>query len=183
MKGLIFTEFLEMVNDVFSAEMVENIIDASNLPNQGAYTNIGTYDYQELIRLVQNLSLATNTSVSELEITYGKYLFKKLLNHYYQLVSSTQSTLEFLQQVDRHIHVEVLKLYPEAELPRFECNMVNPACMTMEYRSNHPFADLAEGLILGCAEHFNEKIHIQRKKLAPKEGKKNVTLFTLTKEG
>lgn len=180
MKGLIFTEFLEMVSEVFSPEMVENIIDASDLSTQGAYTDIGTYDYQELIRLVSNLSLATKISIPELEITYGKYLFKKLLTRYFDLVSRTQSTFEFLRQVDQHIHVEVLKLYPDAELPRFECTTLSPTSMAMEYRSNHPFESLAEGLILGCAEYFNEKINIERQKLAPKNGKNNVVLFTLT---
>ena len=183
MKGMIFTEFLEMVEEVFSPEMVERIIEASDLPNDGAYTDVGTYDYQELIRLVTNLGVATGLPIPELEITYGKYLFTKLLGRYSEFVAQTQSTFDFLQQVDQQIHVEVLKLYPEAELPRFECVLKSPDCMTMEYRSNHPFADLAEGLILGCAEYFNEKIHIERQRLPPKEGKTQVVLFTLTREG
>lgn len=182
MKGMIFTEFLEMVSEVFSPEMLEIIIEASDLPSQGAYTDLGTYNHEELIRLVSNLSLATNISISELEMTYGKYLFSKLLTRYSDLVTRTQSTFEFLQTVDQHVHVEVLKLYPEAELPRFKCAIVSPVCMTMEYSSNHPFSDLAEGLILGCAEHFNEKINIQRQKLPTKDGKKNITLFRLTKK-
>lgn len=182
MKGMIFTEFLDMVSEVFSPEMVEDIIERSNLQSQGAYTDIGTYDHQELIRLVKNLSIATHVSISELEITYGKFLFRKLFNRYSDLVSSVQTTFDFLRQVDEHVHVEVLKLYPEAELPKFECNVVSPASMTMEYRSNHPFSDLAEGLILGCAEHFNEKMIIQRQKLLPKDGKSNVVLFTLSRQ-
>ena len=40
----------------------------------------------------------------------------------------------------------------------------------------------AEGLILGCAEHFKEKISVGRVQLAPKDGKTNVVLFTLSKE-
>lgn len=182
MKGMIFCDFLEMVDDVFSPEMVENIIESSDLPNEGAYTDIGTYDYQELVRLVTHLSKATSIPIPQLEVTYGKYLFTKLLDRYSDLIKSAHSTFEFLQQVDEHIHVEVLKLYPEAELPRFECTIKNPQSMMMEYRSNHPFADLAEGLILGCSEHFNEQMNIQREKLAPKDGKKNVVLFTLSKQ-
>ena len=180
---MIFTEFLGMVEEVFSPQMVEDIIQASQLENEGAYTDVGTYDYQELIRLITNLSIATNIPVSELEVTYGKYLFKKLLNRYSEFVSHTQSVFDFLQHVDQQIHVEVLKLYPEAELPRFECAFKSPNCMTMEYRSNHPFSNLAEGLILGCAKHFNEFIKIESQKLPPKDGKSHVVLFTLTKEG
>lgn|SRR3990167_1295590 len=181
MKGLIFVEFLDMVGTVFSPIMVEEIIDASDLPSGGAYTTVGTYDHHELLSLIASLSKATKIPRSELEITYGQYLFKKLLHRYSELIAHTNSTFEFLQQVDQHIHIEVSKLYPDAELPRFECRMRSNNCMTMEYRSNHPFADLAQGLILGCALHFNETINVKRKKLAPKEGQKNVVLFTLTK--
>ena len=62
--------------------------------------------------------------VSTLEVEYGKFLFGKLLNRYPDIVQNAQSTFKFLQLVDEHVHVEVLKLYPEAELPRFECTRI-----------------------------------------------------------
>lgn len=182
MKGMIFTEFFEMVDETFSPEMVEKIIDASNLATKGAYTEIGTYDYQELVKLVTNLSRFTNIPIPELEVAYGKYLFKKLLNRYSHVASNVNSSFEFLSHVDQHVHVEVLKLYPDAELPRFECAIISPNQMIMEYRSNHPFASLAEGLILGCGEYYHEKLSIKQQKLPPKMGKQNVVLFTLSKE-
>ena len=61
MKGMIFTEFLEMVENAYGWEVQENIIDAAALPNDGAYTAVGTYDHQELVSLVVALSkLMTN---------------------------------------------------------------------------------------------------------------------------
>jgi hypothetical protein len=183
MKGIIFTGFLEMVEEVFSLEIVDDIINSSELPNQGAYTDIGTYDYQELLRLITNLSVITGKSISELEIAYGQYLFTRLLNRYSKLVNNCNTTFDFLQEGDQHIHVEVLKLYPDAELPRFICDLKNPYCMTMEYRSNHPFADLAQGLILGCAQYFQETIHIEQQSIEPKKQMLNEVLFTLTKQG
>lgn len=183
MKGMVFCDFLEMVDKVFSPEVVENIIDLSNLPNKGAYTDIGTYDHKELLRLVSNLSTITGVPISTLEVEYGKYLFKKLYNRYTDIVQNANSTFNFLQQVDQHIHVEVLKLYPEAELPRFECTMLSPKSMTMKYSSNHPFADLAEGLIQGCADHYQEVITLKRQKLPAENNKINVELFTLLKQG
>jgi hypothetical protein len=35
----------------------------------------------------------------------------------------------------------------------------------MLYRSTRPFADLAEGLIMGCIEHLGECIDVQREDL------------------
>lgn len=181
MKGMIFTDFFEMVENVFSPEMLEKIIQESDLPNKGAYTDVGTYDHQELIRLVTNLSKATGAPIPDLELAYGKFLFTKLLNRYTKFVLSSKSVFEFLYQVDNHIHVEVLKLYPDAELPRFECSDKTPHSMTMKYQSNHPFSKLAEGLILGCAEYFKEKIDIKSKELGASNGKAFNVLFTLTK--
>ena len=45
MKGVIFTEFLEMVESHFSPEMADRIITAARLPSGGAYTAVGTYDH------------------------------------------------------------------------------------------------------------------------------------------
>ena len=181
MKGLIFTEFFDMVGNVFSPEMVENIIEDAKLPNKGAYTDVGTYDHQELIRLVTALSQRTKMSIPDLELTYGKYLFTQLKKRYGKLIQQANNTFDFLWQVDKHIHVEVLKLYPEAELPRFNCTDLGPNAMSMTYHSNHPFEKLAEGLILGCAESFGDKIHIESKNLGPSETKNNF-LFTITME-
>ena len=41
MKGIIFTEFIEMVEDKFGFEVADNIITNSNLPSGGAYTAVG----------------------------------------------------------------------------------------------------------------------------------------------
>lgn len=180
---MIFTEFFTMVEETFSPEMVEKIIDESNLPNKGAYSDVGTYDYKELINLVTNLSVATGISIPELQIAYGKYLFKRFLKRYPDLILNSKSSFEFLKHVDDHIHVEVLKLYPDASLPRFECEMINPNRMSMVYKSNHPFAHLAEGLILGCAEHFNEKVDIQINDLGETKDQKFNFNFLLNKQG
>ena len=72
MKGVVFTEFLEMVEEKFSPEMVDTIIGASDLPSQGAYTSLGTYDHNEMIQLVTHLSKETNIAVPDLIRTFGR---------------------------------------------------------------------------------------------------------------
>jgi len=91
-QGIVFTEFLDMVEDRFTPEVADRMITAAAVPSDGAYT----------------------------------------------------------------IHVEVRKLYPDAELPTFTCDTSTPGRLTMLYRSSRPFADLAEGLIAGCIAHFCE---------------------------
>ena len=55
MKGIVFTEFLEMVEETFGLETVDTIIENSNLPSEGIYTSVGTYDFNEMVSLITAL--------------------------------------------------------------------------------------------------------------------------------
>ena len=170
MKGVVFTEFLEMVEDRFSAEMADRIIESSNLPSRGAYTSLGTYDHAEIVRLVSQLSAATGIAPPVLTHAFGKYLFSRFVALYPRVFDGVDSSYALLEKVEGTIHVEVRKLYPDAELPRFECHIPEPGRLTMIYRSPRGFADLAGGLIEGCIEHFGEKIDIQKEDLSDGHG-------------
>ena len=56
MKGIIFTDFLELVEEKFGLEMVDTIIEASELESNGVYTGVGTYSFGEMVQLLGNLS-------------------------------------------------------------------------------------------------------------------------------
>ncbi len=53
MKGVIFTEFIEMLELQQSPTFVDDLLDSSDLQSGGAYTAVGTYDARELTVLVQ----------------------------------------------------------------------------------------------------------------------------------
>lgn len=165
MKGIVFTEFLGMVEDRFGPDTVERIIEESALPSGAAYTTVGTYDHRELLQLVGRLSTATGLPAPVLVRTFGQHLFGRFTHAYPNFFNDVESAFDFLGKVDNYIHVEVLKLYPDAELPRFDYAYPGPGRMEMVYRSRCPFSDLAEGLILGCIEHFGQPIELTRTNL------------------
>lgn len=162
MKGVVFTEFLEMVEETFSIETADRIIEASDLSTDGAYTAVGTYDYEELAQLVTHLSRETDTPVAELLRAFGRRLFGSFHRLYPGFFEGIASAFDFLQRVESYIHVEVMKLYGDAELPTFAYEMRSPDELVVEYRSTRPLADLAEGLIEGCIAHFAEGVRIDR---------------------
>jgi hypothetical protein len=162
MKGIVFTEFFELVDDKFSIETSENLIQMSNLPSEGVYTSVGTYDVQEMMTLVRNLSTITNISVADLLKTFGKYLFNCFLRAFPDFFVGIRSSLDFLPRVQGYVHLEVKKLYPDADLPSFSCAFPKPGTLVMTYNSKHALADLAEGLILACIEHFGESLSVKR---------------------
>lgn len=179
MKGIVFTEFLEMVERRFSPEIADRIIEASELASGGAYTSVGTYDHGELIKLVTRLSAETGVAVPDLVREFGRELFGQFHLKYADFFEGLHSTFEFLSKIEGYIHVEVRKLYSDAELPRFEISAPDARRLVLVYRSSRPFGDLAEGLIRGCIDHFGEKIDIQREDLS--DSRETCVRFFLTK--
>lgn len=162
MKGIVFSEFIEMVETAFSPELADRIIVASDLPSGGAYTSVGTYDHAEMLTLVRHLAAATGVPADTLVKSFGHHLATRFTHLYPDFFAGVDSTFDFLETIERHVHVEVRKLYPDAELPTFTSNRAGDGRMYMLYQSRRPFADLAEGLIQGCAEYFGERVHLAR---------------------
>lgn len=163
MKGVIFTEFLGMVADRFSEDMVDDIIEASDLPSGGAYTSVGVYDHGEIVALVDALATRTGAPVPDLVKAFGHHLFGRLSVLHPEFVCGIDDALDFLERVDKVIHVEVLKLYPDAMLPRFDTTRDGDR-LQMIYRSPRGMEDLAEGLIKGCLGHFAQELRMERHK-------------------
>lgn len=165
MKGVVFTEFLEMVEDRFSPRMVDDIIDEAQLPSGGAYTAVGTYPHEEMVAMVVALSRRSGASTADLMRAFGHHLFGRFATSYPRFFDGVTGALPFLAGIEDIIHAEVLKLYPDAQLPRFDVKSNGPDQLELVYRSARHFEDLAEGLIRGCIDHFGEAIDVQRERL------------------
>lgn len=160
MKSIVFTEFIELVDDTFSLETSERVLEMSDLPSGGAYTSVGTYDPQEMRTLLGNLHEVTGVPVPELLQAFGHHLFRFFVASYPMFFEGIGSTFEFLPLVDSYIHVEVHKLYPDADTPSFTCEEREKGVMTMTYRSRNDLPDLAEGMIQECVRHFGEPLQV-----------------------
>jgi len=160
MKGIVFTEFLDMVEDKFGYDLVDKLLTETELESGGIYTAVGTYNYTEMVELVINLSKSTGIDVSVLLNSYGQYFFGVLLKSYPQFFQKIESAFYFLESIERHIHVEVRKLYPEAELPTFDSERINENTLKLIYYSERKLSDFAEGLITKTMEYFKEAAEI-----------------------
>ncbi len=168
---MVFTEFLEMVEEKFSPDVADRIIDASNLSTDGAYTSVGTYNHDELVEMVVNLSKESNIEVPMLIRVFGEHLFGRFSVLYPDFFQKKLSCFSFLELIDNHVHVEVRKLYPDVELPSFKTNRPSENSLKMTYQSERPFAPLAEGLIRGCIAYHQEDISLQMTDLSNDENK------------
>lgn len=178
MKGLVFTEFMSLVEARFGLETLDHIITAAELPNDGAYTSVGTYDHMELIRMVVHLSNRTDIPADTLVQVFGEHLCGQFVRKFPDFFSAHTTTFDFLDTVDEYIHVEVKKLYPDATLPAFTTVRPTPTSMEMTYRSVRCLSALAEGLLNGAISHFGEDITLAKNVINP-DGSEVV--FTLEK--
>ncbi len=162
MMGMVFTEFLELVEDRFSVETADRVIQAARTSTDGAYTAVGKYDHGEMVRMVQALSAETKLPVAELLRLFGQHLAGRFSTLYSDFFAAQPSLFEFLSSIDGKIHVEVKKLYPHAELPSIETLERTAGCHVMVYRSNRHMQDLALGLIEGAARHYGQRIEVEQ---------------------
>lgn len=160
MLGIVYTEFMSMVEDRFSDDVLDELLETPGLSTGGAFTTVGYYAHTDMIRLVVRLSELTKLPVDTLVEAFGQHLFSVLIGKYSMLADGKISSLDLLETVDGTIHVEVHKLYPNAELPEFTCKRLGPNKIHMEYRSKRPFSRLALGLMKGCADYFHEELNI-----------------------
>ena len=181
MKGVVFCEFLAMVDSTISPEMTEKLIDECDLPSGGVYTSVGTYDHDEIITLVSALSAETGLPASELVRSFGSYLLGRFAELYPQFFEGIDDVFEFLESVDDKIHVDVRKLYPEAELPSIKCARNGTDCLVLTYESGRAMGDLAQGLIESSITHFGNHVTLERTDVS--SGGAQCVRFTLTKSG
>jgi hypothetical protein len=161
MKGIIFREYIDFVSDTFGEDVADDMIDNANLPSGGSYTIIGHYDWKEMTAMVATLSAATKHEPRDLVRGFGQHLLGRLAIRYPQFFSGCNDCFELLQRVDSLIHVEVKKLYPDAELPKLDTQPLENGDLCVVYTSCRPFGDLCLGMIESSARHFGDIIEMQ----------------------
>ncbi len=161
MKGIVFTEFLEMVEKEHGYEVVDQILNDNQLESGGAYTAVGTYNHAEMIALLSSLSKVTKQEVRTLLEFFGGYMFASFRKGYPAFFEQCSHGFEFLASIDQHIHVEVKKLYPDAMLPRFE-SVQEGNEMRLTYFSDRRLSDFAMGLIKATMVYYGHGFHIEK---------------------
>ena len=160
MKGIVFTEFMEMLEHLHGLEMVDAILAEAAPPSGGAYAATGTYDHRELVSLVEAYGRRTSAEPHEVLAAFGRHLmprFRAMFPAFFRHAG----LFDFLESVHGYIHVEVRKLHPEAELPSITCEDRDDRRMVLVYESRRDLADFGRGLIEGAAVEFGTPVEVR----------------------
>lgn len=160
MKGVIFREYIDFVSDVFGDEMADMMIEGAELASGGSYTKVGKYDWKELTNMVTILAKKTDNEPDTLVRAFGQHLLGELSKEFSSFFEPCETCFDLIQTVDSLIHVEVKKLYPDAELPTLETHPLEKGGLCVIYTSCRPFGQLCLGMIEGSAAHFGDEIEL-----------------------
>lgn len=161
-KGIIFNLAEEVITEAHGEDAWDALLDAAGLP--GSYTSLGNYPDEELTRLVEAATTALGASPDEVVRSLGEGALPLLAERYPAFFAPHQTTRSFLLTLNNVIHAEVRKLYPDAEVPEFDFDQIDPdpAVLVIGYRSPRQLCALAEGFIRGAARHFGEEATIEQ---------------------
>jgi len=165
MKGIIFTEFMDLVEQKFGLDELDSILLEAG--DNGVYTTVGSYDHRKLVRLIMQLSKHTGIAPEDLQRVFGQSVFKNLYNTLpnNSSLQDCKTTFQFIKLVEDYIHIEVKKLYPEANPPAFEFISESKTEMVFDYLSVRCMSHVCFGLIEGCAEFYNQSLAITMDKV------------------
>ena len=102
--------------------------------------------------------------------SFGKHLSDTFSRGYPALFARSKTFFDFIESIEGHIHVEVRKLYPDAELPTFKVEQRTDTRLVLDYRSPRRMSHLAEGLLLGTSAKFGVNARVQTFPLEANDG-------------
>jgi hypothetical protein len=159
MKGVVFNLLEQLVARDFGEDTWDALLDASGL--DGVYTSLGSYPDEDLSKLVSAATDALAMPADEVVSWLGRNALPLFAGYYPQLFEPHDSTRSFVLTLNDIIHPEVRKLYPGADVPEFDFDL-REGVLVMGYRSPRKLCSFAEGLLLGAADHYGERLTIEQ---------------------
>ena len=158
MKGIVFNLLEDFITDNFGVEVFEEIYENSNLSTDEPFVGPGMYPDEDFLELVGQACQKLNITPDVASRKFGEYCFPKLAGLHSEFVDNCKTAKDFIKSVDGVVHVEVFKLYPGVELPKFDYPADGSDSLSIKYTSKRKLCHFMEGLLQGCATHYGETI-------------------------
>lgn len=162
MKGIVFNLLEELVRRDQGEDAWDELLEVADL--HGAYTSLGSYPDEEMLKLVAEISSSRQLTANEVIRWFGRHSLPLLAEKYPKFFEPHHTTRPFLLTLNTIIHPEVRKIYPGADVPVFDFDTSDEDALIIGYHSARKMCAFAEGLIEGAAAHFGEKVELTQPK-------------------
>lgn len=177
MKGIVFNLLSDLVRREHGEDAWDDLLAAAGV--DGAYTSLGSYPDADMTKLLGAAAQALGTSPDQVLRWFGRSVLPELAKAFPQFFTPHRDTRSFLMTLNEVIHPEVRKLYPGADVPRFDFDASGDALL-MGYVSPRRLCAFGEGLIEGAAAHFGEHAQVEQITCANRGDPKCVYRITFT---
>ncbi|MBO9398690.1 heme NO-binding domain-containing protein [Shimia sp. R9_2] len=179
MKGIVFVELVRMAESALGEDVVDEILDETELETDGAFSVVGNYPCRELLTIVEAIGARVKVPVEDLHEQFGQWMFARFVESYPVFFEGKTDGFDMLESIEDEVHVEVRKLYPEVELPSFTTERLSVDQFKMVYDSERPLQHFCKGMIQSCMEHFQQEVDLQM--VDRSQGGRFTAEFTLQK--
>jgi hypothetical protein len=99
--------------------------------------------------------------VDALQRQFGHWMLRRFTETYSPFFDAKPDAFSMLESIENEVHVEVRKLYSDAELPRFDTTRVDDKTMRLVYTSPRRLISFCQGLIEATFKHYGETADIE----------------------
>ncbi len=166
MKGIIFNLFeafcIRRLGEETYEALVEDIEELETDPR--LMVAPGTYADEDFFRLVRGAATRIGVAVPELLRDFGRFALARLADRYPDFFAPFRHAREFLRFIGMVHHVEIKKLYQDANVPRFSCREEGDGTLMLGYHSERLLCPFVEGLIEGVGVHYGVAIDCRHRR-------------------
>ena len=158
MKGIVFNLLEGFISDNWGEDAYEEVLGMCPVHSRGPFVGPSTYPDSALMTMVAMACQKLGVTVPVAVHLFGKYCFPRLAGKFPLFLEGHTHPVSFLKIIDNVIHVEVKKLFKDAEPPRIIISDAGPGVVHLHYESKRKLCALATGLLEGCADYFHTPV-------------------------
>lgn len=159
MLGVYFSGLHSFITEYYGQDVWDQIV-SEDLENRIQYGKSENDFDDQLVIVISQLADNVGESPTALIKSFGRHLLPELLEFMPEARQGGMTFRSFMISIDRVIHKDIQRLYPEIRIPQIEF-IQEANQLTMFYRSERKLCYLAEGLIEGAAEFFQASIELR----------------------
>lgn len=162
MRGVFFTELLDLVEARHGVLGVERVREAALAPRARAYTAAGSYDYDELERLIAAAAAALAMTANALKTELGAVMMRRLMHDMPFALNGCDDALAAAGRIAELAPQWFRSTHDDEQAPSLVFSRLSDEVVAVDYRSRYPFADVAEGSLRALAALFAEPVDLVR---------------------
>jgi hypothetical protein len=162
MKGIVFVNFNEFINELWGDEFWDNLLNGAELSSGGVCTTFGTYDDQNFFTLICLGVDKKNIYVKDAQFISGKRVFREFYSFALAGVYNFTGAFESAYTVQSFIHLEADKMDTYTLHPKSMFLSETPKKFLSHYQFAGKLYFLCEDILPSPTTHTGQKVKVSQ---------------------